>query len=98
MNRERTASIRLAVAREDYAGALGLWNAYAAELGEKLRRAEMTATEMREASELFAWCRGALLAARAQLQMQLNRTHGAAAYLPRPLSQSGASGLIRARL
>jgi hypothetical protein len=83
MNGSAASLIRQAISREDYPGALELWNAYASDLKEALDRGELEHGEMRQARELFEWSSLALQGARAHLQAQLGMACGAAAYLPR---------------
>ena len=76
-------AIRLAISRGDYALALQLWNAHAADLRDSLQRGELTSGQMSETRDLFDWSALVLQGARALLQAQWNQASNAAAYLQR---------------
>jgi hypothetical protein len=78
---ESISAIRQAISRDDYQGALGLWNRLAFELRKALDRGEVASEQMHQIEELFKWSSVALKSARAHLQSRWNSAHSAAAYL-----------------
>jgi hypothetical protein len=98
MNRDAPSSIRLAISREDYPKALKLWNAYVGELWDALQHRALTGADIGEMRELFDWGIVVLRGARAHLQAQINKVHGAAAYLPSSATSPATSGFIRTSL
>lgn len=80
MEGELTQEIREAIAAQDYALALRLWNAYVSQVRQELNDRSFPAERMAELRELFEWGRNALLCARSQNQDHLNAIHVVAAY------------------
>jgi hypothetical protein len=83
MKPDLAASLRQAISHEDYPRALEIWSSYASDLRDAVTRGELTRAEMANSGDLFEWCFAAVRAARSHLQVQLNMTHSAAAYLTR---------------
>lgn len=77
---ELTQEIREAIAAQDYALALHLWNAYVGQVRQEIKEGGFHAGRMAELRKLFEWGRNALLCARSQNLDHLNAIHVVAAY------------------
>jgi hypothetical protein len=80
--------IRQAMASGQFPLAGRLWNGYAAQLTEQLRRGSLTAVALEEARELVEWSRRTVLSMRAQAQGRLSSLHVAGVYDSAPSSAS----------
>jgi hypothetical protein len=80
MQTDPTKQIREAIAAQDYATALRLWNSYVNQARRALNDGSFPAERMTEVRDLFEWGRNALLCARSQTLDQLNAIHVATAY------------------
>jgi hypothetical protein len=78
------SAVRRAVASGEFTRARRLWEQYALQGHEEMRRGPDPQATLEEARQLMVWCRQMTLAARAQAQAQLDnlarRTRVAAAY------------------
>jgi hypothetical protein len=91
---DKAILVRQAICREDYAGALELWNALAVDCRAAIDRGDMTAETMHEFRELYLWSSFVLRAARCHLGSLCSRARSAGAYLP----HCAPSGTFRASL
>jgi hypothetical protein len=85
MDSGRTDSIRRAVAAGDWPAVLRLWEPYAADILDEIRRGTCTHARMAEAGELLNWAKRVAWCARAHAQNRLDTIHAARQYGPEPV-------------
>lgn len=80
MTGETVSHIRTAIASEGYRDALELWNAYAAELADRIRQGTLPESALVESGDLLEWSRTVLRCALAHAFDQLNALHAVEVY------------------
>jgi hypothetical protein len=91
------SKIRRAVAEGNFSRARGLWEEYAKQCAEEMRRGPDAPGALDQARQLMVWCRQMALAARAQAQAQLDRlTRGSRVAAAYGQSHSPPPGSVRA--
>ncbi len=89
MDIETDARIRCAVSAGDFGKASELWESYAAQVADAIRRGTCSAADLAQMRALVEWTRGMVICSRAQAQHRMRnritKLHAASVYRRSPV-------------